>query len=623
MIKKTVQIIRPRTNKIHQPQNAPSSTAGTKSSDFRQQQQQPLSNSSDNQPSQPQVGDEDQSQQDKLNENFNPLRSLADAAEQWQRRLQIFERNEEDQNQIVDNDAEDDTETKDKDGDEVPADVDNRREFEFVKDEEKHEAVGLADTMNDDQKMQQDDEWKQMEHQQKDEEEGEAMQVDEPTDPNNIQSDKSENPKTKDPQSSNLLQSLHDIINTKPRDENEQRPPISQSDQSAATLERASENKDNNTTTNDQDDDDDDLLKADAMDIDNQLEDPHLLHLETTHGQSIEELRKDLEDLTAQWQESDKNTQLAISLWQHYQQATHDLSMMLTEQLRLVLAPTLATQLKGDYRTGKRLNMKRIIPYIASQFKKDKIWLRRTKPSRRQYQVMIAVDDSKSMAGSTRSVELAYEALALITSSLNHLEVGQMSVVSFGEKVKLLHPFDQPFDNSAGARVLQQFRFDQDKTNVKELLSTSLRLFEDSKASFSSTMINPDLWQLQLIISDGVCEDHFKLKQMVRSAVEQRVMMVFVVIDQPKSPKDSSNNTASTFSSSSSSGGGDDKQSDSIMNIQRVCYETDSNGRMVLKMDRYLDTFPFDYYVVLRDIQGLPTVLADALRQYFSLVGSD
>lgn len=53
--------------------------------------------------------------------------------------------------------------------------------------------------------------------------------------------------------------------------------------------------------------------------------------------------------------------------------------------------------LRGDYRTGKRLNMRKVIPYIASQFRKDKIWLRRTKPSKREYQICLAVDDSSSM----------------------------------------------------------------------------------------------------------------------------------------------------------------------------------------------------------------------------------
>ncbi len=53
---------------------------------------------------------------------------------------------------------------------------------------------------------------------------------------------------------------------------------------------------------------------------------------------------------------------------------------------------------RGDYRTGKRLNMRRIIPYIASNFQNDRIWLRRAKPSKREYQILIAVDDSSSMA---------------------------------------------------------------------------------------------------------------------------------------------------------------------------------------------------------------------------------
>ena len=49
------------------------------------------------------------------------------------------------------------------------------------------------------------------------------------------------------------------------------------------------------------------------------------------------------------------------------------------EALRL-LEPTHATQM-SDFRTGKRLNMRAIIPFVASQFRKDKIWLRRKKKS--------------------------------------------------------------------------------------------------------------------------------------------------------------------------------------------------------------------------------------------------
>jgi midasin len=54
---------------------------------------------------------------------------------------------------------------------------------------------------------------------------------------------------------------------------------------------------------------------------------------------------------------------------------------------RLILKPTKSAKLQGDLGTDKRLNMRKIIPYIASQCKKHKIWLRRVKPKKRQFQV--------------------------------------------------------------------------------------------------------------------------------------------------------------------------------------------------------------------------------------------
>ncbi|KAJ1854427.1 AAA ATPase midasin, partial [Coemansia sp. RSA 2703] len=61
----------------------------------------------------------------------------------------------------------------------------------------------------------------------------------------------------------------------------------------------------------------------------------------------------------------------------------------------------------------------------------------------------------------------------------------------------------------------------------------------------------------------------------------------------------------------------------SIMNRMSYTFTTGADGKMELKGVRFLDTFPFKYYVVLRDIHGLPTVLAETLRQYFSLVATD
>lgn len=90
--------------------------------------------------------------------------------------------------------------------------------------------------------------------------------------------------------------------------------------------------------------------------------------------------------------------------WHLFMNATSSLSQELSEQLRLILEPSKASKLQGDFRTGRRINMRRVIPYIASQFKKDKIWLKRTKPSKRQFQIIIAIDNSSSMLNSHAKV---------------------------------------------------------------------------------------------------------------------------------------------------------------------------------------------------------------------------
>lgn len=306
--------------------------------------------------------------------------------------------------------------------------------------------------------------------------------------------------------------------------------------------------------------------------------------------QDIEQLREELESKVSQWRDQGRDENTSRELWQQYENITHDLALGLCEQLRLILEPTLATKLKGDYRTGKRLNMKKIIPYIASQFKKDKIWLRRTKPSKRQYQVMISVDDSKSMSES-HSVQLAYETLALISKAMSQLEVGDIAITSFGERIQLLHPFDQPFTDESGASVLRQFTFGQDKTYVKKLVETSISLLENAKNNHAG---NGDLWQLQLIISDGICEDHEALKALVREAAEHQIMIIFIVVDNKP-------------------------EKDSILSTTNVKYSM-VNGKMSLQMTPYLESFPFQYFLILRDINALPEVLSDALRQYFSFV---
>ncbi|KAI9841030.1 MAG: AAA ATPase midasin [Sclerophora amabilis] len=306
-------------------------------------------------------------------------------------------------------------------------------------------------------------------------------------------------------------------------------------------------------------------------------------------------------------------------LWSHYESLTRPLSLALTEQLRLILAPTLATKMRGDFRTGKRLNIKRIIPYIASQYKRDKIWMRRSVPTKRAYQVMLAVDDSKSMAENSAG-HLALETLVMVARSLAMLEVGQICVLAFGEYVKVAHEFNLPFSNEAGTSMLKDFDFQQPKTDVKKMLQKSLEVFRTAKMNPTTTLSGgaADLWQLQLIISDGLCEDHDAIRRMVRQAQEERIMIVFVIVDNIRAGEQGEQ----IQTGASSKGKGREATDGSIMEMTQAKFEDDGKGGLAVKMERYLDGFPFPYYLIVGDVRELPGVLAIALRQWFGEVAS-
>ncbi|CED83314.1 AAA ATPase containing von Willebrand factor type A (vWA) domain [Phaffia rhodozyma] len=280
-------------------------------------------------------------------------------------------------------------------------------------------------------------------------------------------------------------------------------------------------------------------------------------------------LDQQVELINTQWLNSDRSSTSAEEMWRLYTSLTHDLSHSLCEQLRLILEPTLATRLKGDYRSGKRLNMKKIIPYVASEFTKDKIWLRRTRPSSREYQVLLALDDSRSMAES-HSVHLAYETLALVSQAMTKLEVGDIGIAKFGEAFELLHGFEETnLSDDKGAQVMSRFKFDQKATNVLSLVERSLQVLADARDRRSTTSSTAaDIWQLELIISDGICQDHEKLRTLLRKAAEQRVMIVFIIVDSLH------RSTANPFAPAGSVPEPASQQRNSILSMKTATYET-------------------------------------------------
>ena len=279
-------------------------------------------------------------------------------------------------------------------------------------------------------------------------------------------------------------------------------------------------------------------------------------------------------------------------LWSEHKQMTDAQSIKLTEQLRIILEPTIASRLKGDYRTGKRLNMRRIISYVASGFRKDKIWLRRTKPAKRNYQVMLMIDNSQSMS---ESGPLALSSLSLITTALTRLEIGEISLVAFDEFISILHPFNEPFNDETGAKCFSKLDFSSKKTMLGQSLESVIPIFttaKDNNVNSNNSNMNTTILQICFIISDARIDsdNRHRIDGIIRSMAEKNILVLLVIIDKTV------------------------HKNDSIFNTKTVEFV----GQKVITRG-YLDDFPFPYYIAINDIYGLSDVLSEALKQWFEL----
>ncbi|KAH8894978.1 midasin [Thozetella sp. PMI_491] len=304
--------------------------------------------------------------------------------------------------------------------------------------------------------------------------------------------------------------------------------------------------------------------------------------LSTTHITEVEQTKRDFSE--------------AVNMWTTFQTKTHPLSLSLTAQLRLILTPSQSTKLSGAFRTGKRLNIKKIIPYIASSYKRDKIWMRRAIPTKRAYQILLCVDDSSSM-GETSSGALALESFVMVSRALTLLEAGQVGVLGFGTDVFTAHDLAQPFaGHDAGARVLQRFTFQQQGTDMCRLLRSVIEQFRSARLQNTASG-GEDLWQLALILSDGLVQSghHARIRPLLREAMEARIMVVFIVMDDANKSK-----------------------GESVLTLKEAKFTPDGG----IVVERYLDSFPFPYYLMVHHLEDLPGALAGLLRTWFAEVNS-
>lgn len=109
-------------------------------------------------------------------------------------------------------------------------------------------------------------------------------------------------------------------------------------------------------------------------------------------------------------------------------------------------------------------------------------------------------------------------------------------------------------------------------------------------------------------------QDHDRIRALLRKASENRIVVVFVVLDS----LNNGSMDAEVQNRKQSS-----QQAASILSMKKVDFATDASGGFDLKMVPYLDTFPFDNYIIVQDISTLPDVLSATLRQWAERVNAE
>uniref|UniRef100_A0A7S3CKX2 VWFA domain-containing protein n=1 Tax=Strombidium rassoulzadegani TaxID=1082188 RepID=A0A7S3CKX2_9SPIT len=306
-----------------------------------------------------------------------------------------------------------------------------------------------------------------------------------------------------------------------------------------------------------------------------------------------------------EWREDELGVEQSLGLLNRFKSETSQFSNSLCEQLRIVLEPQLSQQLQGDYRTGKRLNMKKVISFLASHYRNDKIWLRRTMPSKRDYKILLAIDDSLSMNEQNLGF-FSLESLVTMVEALNKLEVGSVAVARIRSRMEMLLSFEDSYSNEKSAFILSQFDFKHSEKNSHDTaMSNFVRdanklLDVQNSISLSHGSTN---CPFVIVLSDGRFNKN-NVRKYVEEAAEKRYLYIFVILDAPSQKE--------TKAQSTKSQGG-------IMALRSASKQIDAEtGRSEMRLVPYLKDFPFSYYIIVRDLHQLPNALSQILVQWFS-----
>lgn len=121
--------------------------------------------------------------------------------------------------------------------------------------------------------------------------------------------------------------------------------------------------------------------------------------------------------------------------------------------IKSVIETNKNSKYKGCYKSGKKLSIKALVKYIASNYTKDRIWMRRSK-NKYNYKFNLYVDNSKSMLDYDL-VDMLSSVINILKVLFNHLGI-EFKIFKFGSKTEEVDP----------SEIENVFTFDENSTNM-------------------------------------------------------------------------------------------------------------------------------------------------------------
>lgn len=227
----------------------------------------------------------------------------------------------------------------------------------------------------------------------------------------------------------------------------------------------------------------------------------------------------------------------------YYKEIKHITSPELTKQLSVVLEENERGAYEGDYTSGRRLNMKRIVSYVASDGQKNRIWMRKTKKQGREYLIRIFVDNSGSIKNNGLVAPLV-RSMSVLCNSLDLLGIpyelstfstvvqkqksmqGLVESLTFSaQETKISWIFEEEYSAGHNIIISDGLFYDSSQTPGR-LSNTILLVLGDSKIK--------EMRSVKVVVGEVVVGRYLEVLGLPYCIVDNESLLEFVFIKELK-----------------------------------------------------------------------------------------